>query len=230
MAYTDLKDTTEINTFLGGGQTASDPSEVEFSLAGHHITFGDLKQGAPTVDDQIPHLVKPPYALTNGHSQLLPAVLTASSNSHVTAYFDYSGGEADALATCKVSWLDDDRPNHKNCQAGAVGQQDKTAALAVIYSYTTSTPVALTDENGKTLTLLQGAKAHVANLPPRGHKGGYKEYLWLIDDADCMATVDPNYSNCKLAPSGSPFFPASVSANLTILNVTSPECTNSQFP
>jgi hypothetical protein len=213
----DIKDTAQIPKFLNGGKyIGSIPVLVVFEVPKRSkIRYGDLTWNAPTTDDTIPHLTGA-MGITDGTNSDV-----ANVTNHITAFFDYSGGSITALVTCPVDWKDDS--GHANCGAKAIGTSG-TVAPAVEFTPNPADTPKLTDSNGNVLELNADATVYVQNLPPSNVHQGYKEYLWLVD-GNCMADLAMNGSCTALA---SPFH--SFLTSKVILNVTSPECTNSQYP
>ncbi|HYM61686.1 MAG TPA: hypothetical protein VEZ11_12435 [Thermoanaerobaculia bacterium] len=233
VALNDLKNQNQVTNFLGGGMTVvGTPVMVEFFIGkGKHFQFGGLGKGYPTVDDTIPHLTDTDPAhmgLTDG-TTVAPEIPAKTTSQHILAYFDYSGGTVAPIATCTVKWKAPTKP--ANCSATAINQTG-VAALSVRFIPDAGDIMQLMDVDGNLLDLNSNAVVHVQNLPPINTHQGYKEYLWL-DDGNCMADLDMS-AGCQvvLPPELTQFLsPSNVPASkVTILNVTSPECSNSQFP
>jgi hypothetical protein len=216
-----IKKISQIQNFLSGGRTiASLPPLVLFEVPkGSRIQYGDMTWKATTTDNAIPHLTGA-MGITDGTDSDV-----ASVPNHVSAFFDYSGGSTTALVTCPVKWKDDSA--HPHCGANAIGTSGTTAPTVQFTPNPADTPK-LTDPKGNVLDLEADAVVYVQNLPPPDVHQGYKEYLWLVKGngpVGCMADLVMN-GNCTPLPSSF----TSVFTPLVMVNVTSPECTNSQYP
>ena len=248
----DLADLSEVDGFAPGA-LLHDPNHVDWAiwnLNGLHLKFKNLPGGATNVDSAIPNLAQ----ITDGSAPLVN-IEDGVLHSHVTAYIDYSGGGLSATCSCAVRWTPP-QPPRPGCLPSATWKEG-TATPQVTYQATATKPLILKGTN--VLELGPNATVEIYNVsfsdPAVAPHAHHKDYLGLFVDGDCVSElaelhecVLANGSSCANSAQNSTKPKFNLADNLNvhnlglqlplglkvldigILDVGSPECTNSRFP
>lgn len=228
-----FKNAEEAESFGSPAELNGEPARA-YPLKHRNVTF-HLPAGLPGMPAAMPHLGQ----MTIGHT-LLPNIITKKPHQRTRSYVDYTGGELRPYVTVEGFHWTPAQPATMGChpsvtQPSAPGGPVKnpTAVPASFYSadLTNWADEPSVTVAGQTIVLKRDAVVFVKNeSKDEQHTGpDFKEYLWLLDDGNCIASMQHDNDHYHVTYAKEPDIYKYVGVTPSG-SIHQPECTNTQYP